>query len=1399
MGSSYDIGLDPQAEGIIPRVVRNIFEIIEQQDLIDGRRRTKVSVQFLEVYGEDIIDLLDVSKSSRVAIHENPQGEVYVTGATQTEVSSSEQMMRQLEKGTKQRTTASTKMNQSSSRSHAIFTVFLEQLIFSDIAEQSDDKSHAGYEPEPEIRRCKFAFVDLAGSERASRTGTEGKQFKEGIDINKGLFALGNVISALGDETKRGQHVPYRSSKLTRMLQDSLGGNSRTLMICCVSPAESNFYESLNALRYANRARNIRNKPVINRDPTNALIASLRDQVKVLACEILCSRSLVPATVPDFLDDEQAIAAIVEEYSSKYLADSQAIESKSQINSLVVPKLALSRGPAEIPGKQESMQDFGGALRPKPSLLAASHGDLLKLKNENTEVSLELEHQKALVKQLEARLADSESKNVRTIAERDFFRSKLAESCPDEFKRIFDASDGAETESSVNMMETYVKEIESLKSQLLAATLKSTISTDEFDEEEAFLEANLTNSVARIIQQTKASLFEEQEKVRNILAAESIPVDASAEEEPEVDEVNQVEDDVEQQESQERRQKILTAEVIELSQSIKLKEELLEQLVRSQQQYAAMKKFYEERLEELNRDLDAKESEREKLLAEIETLAKKPVVSKDREMELRGELKRRDQELVELRKSKTELSHLSNVQARVNEQMSRLQSEIKEMKSQRIELSKTLQTEKKNHLQELNLKMREIERLKRELSKSSNEIKKMSALNERNEAKLKKVLNDSITLRKKNTELQKTTVNRQPPTLSSVRQSARYVMATAARTIGNVFSSSSEAKTRSWLDSRISKISSRELELNDIQRQCQQQLVSADRKESLELKKSMLHEAIGTDNAQMLPAEEANVLIDVEERIDGPDTELRLRGESIASVERKLAQRTYMGKEETFDALRRTAANTLPGAQLLIKLLFDMMVESHKKIIELQETKDSALKQVKELQKENEEAAVRYRSLQRSHDIELSKAMKDYEEKLSGLFNYSNAGRLINLETVPEDKDDLAPRAIISSPRSRESVNLTRRMSVENLKSSVNASIQSLEVLHLNKQASSTGAITDESELMGQLINVKTLLKVSSEQVKSLKHQIDIDSYQQSVLKGQLEEAILTKEQLQQELSDKSFLIKFLEDELKMFREKVEEYKLQLPPLPAPTSHAHDQREENQDGDKADDEDALDIDEEEEFQKLAEEIHRTGLSKGYGSREIGKAPVYERLSDPSHYTGSIREVFKEDVVEKRRLVAQVKESKSKEAKPQTVAKLPSSEPDNAQDGVFTRLTGRARTAAEKLREIRSNPEAPITDAWARSNYASLEDRSLVKPRLSAPKPTIRAALVSPSKSTSEEVAQKQVRDKPDLFIETAEGVTLEFKSPHSNAGEDSSISRSSSPRGRDCFSDSPGSPRKSRP
>ena len=140
---------------------------------------------------------------------------------------------------------------------------------------------------------AKFHFVDLAGSERAKKTGATGSTLKEGISINRGLLSLGNVISALTDETKRSLHVPYRDSKLTRILQDSLGGNSRTSMIACISPAMFNFDESLNTLKYASRARNIKNKPIVNRDPNSALIAQLRQQLYELQKDLISFKSVM--------------------------------------------------------------------------------------------------------------------------------------------------------------------------------------------------------------------------------------------------------------------------------------------------------------------------------------------------------------------------------------------------------------------------------------------------------------------------------------------------------------------------------------------------------------------------------------------------------------------------------------------------------------------------------------------------------------------------------------------------------------------------------------------------------------------------------------------------------------------------------------------------------------------------------------------------------------------------------------------------------------------------------------------------------------------------------------------------------------------------------------------------
>ena len=158
-------------------------------------------------------------------------------------------------------------------------------------------------------------MVDLAGSERQSKTKAEGLRLKEGININLGLLALGNVISILGEDnpSNKVKHVPYRESKLTRILQDSLGGNSHTVMIACASPADSNMEETLNTLRYADRARKIKNKPFVNVDPQTAEICSLRQQVQELKTQIfqLTGGAGIPK---DFcMDNSSAINAFKEE------------------------------------------------------------------------------------------------------------------------------------------------------------------------------------------------------------------------------------------------------------------------------------------------------------------------------------------------------------------------------------------------------------------------------------------------------------------------------------------------------------------------------------------------------------------------------------------------------------------------------------------------------------------------------------------------------------------------------------------------------------------------------------------------------------------------------------------------------------------------------------------------------------------------------------------------------------------------------------------------------------------------------------------------------------------------------------------------------------------------------
>uniref|UniRef100_A0A3B5B829 Kinesin-like protein n=1 Tax=Stegastes partitus TaxID=144197 RepID=A0A3B5B829_9TELE len=258
---------DPDRRGVIPNSFQHIFTQISRTQ----NQKYLVRSSYLEIYQEEVRDLLCKDNNKKLDLKENPEFGVYVKDLSSVVTKNATEIEHVMNIGNQSRSVGFTNMNERSSRSHAIFVITVEC-------------SEVGPDGEDHIRVGKLNMVDLAGSERQSKTGAKGKRLKEAAKINLSLSALGNVISALVDG--KSTHVPYRDSKLTRLLQDSLGGNAKTVMIATVGPSHKNFEESLATLRYANRAKNIKNKPRINEDPKDALLREFQEEIARLKAQL---------------------------------------------------------------------------------------------------------------------------------------------------------------------------------------------------------------------------------------------------------------------------------------------------------------------------------------------------------------------------------------------------------------------------------------------------------------------------------------------------------------------------------------------------------------------------------------------------------------------------------------------------------------------------------------------------------------------------------------------------------------------------------------------------------------------------------------------------------------------------------------------------------------------------------------------------------------------------------------------------------------------------------------------------------------------------------------------------------------------------------------------------------
>ncbi|XP_027577358.2 kinesin-like protein KIF27 isoform X4 [Pipra filicauda] len=306
-GKTYTIGGDHIAsvavdeKGIIPRAIQELFQHISENRNINFY----VKVSYIEVYKEELRDLLELETSVKeLHIREDEKGNTVIVGAKEFQVECADEVISLLESGNAARRTGTTQMNEHSSRSHAIFTI--------SICQKQSAESQKNTDAARDLIASKFHFVDLAGSERVAKTGNTGERFKESIQINSGLLALGNVISALGDPKRKSVHIPYRDAKITRILKDSLGGNAKTVMITCISPSSLDFDESLNSLKYANRAKNIRNKPVVNYNPEKDRIDEMELEIRLLR-DALQNQQISNQYLHDLNEEKARISSLEEQ------------------------------------------------------------------------------------------------------------------------------------------------------------------------------------------------------------------------------------------------------------------------------------------------------------------------------------------------------------------------------------------------------------------------------------------------------------------------------------------------------------------------------------------------------------------------------------------------------------------------------------------------------------------------------------------------------------------------------------------------------------------------------------------------------------------------------------------------------------------------------------------------------------------------------------------------------------------------------------------------------------------------------------------------------------------------------------------------------------------------------
>ncbi|XP_070996906.1 kinesin-like protein KIF21A isoform X3 [Oncorhynchus clarkii lewisi] len=717
MGTGFDVNICEEELGIIPRAVGHLFRGIEERRQAATEQgkpvpEFKINAQFLELYNEEVLDLFESTRDmdgkrqkSTIKIHEDANGGIYTVGVTTRTVASEAEMMQCLKLGALSRTTASTQMNVQSSRSHAIFTIHLCQVRVcapddSGSSETDNRLANGSSEinSEFETLTAKFHFVDLAGSERLKRTGATGDRAKEGISINCGLLALGNVISALGDRSKRSTHVPYRDSKLTRLLQDSLGGNSQTVMIACISPSDRDFMETLSCLNYANRARNIKNKVMVNQDKASQQISALRTDIARLQMELM------------------------EYKTGKRMVGEDGMES---INDMVHENSMLQTENSNLRIRVKAMQETIDAQRARLTQYLSDQANqaLAKVGEGTEEIGNMIQNYIKEIEELRAKLLESEAvnENLRKTLSRANTRSSLYG-----VGGSFSPAQLAPEREASDIIEMAKKDLEKLKKK--ERKKKKSVVKEEVPDNEQERGNDEAEGDDHVSDHEEGEELEGEDEEYEMEGEESSD-----------------ESDSEELDEKENFQ----ADLANITCEIAIKQKLIDELENSQRRLHTLKQQYEQKLMMLQSKIRDTQLERDKVLhnmGSMETCTEGK--AKKIKLEYEKKLSSMNKEMQKLQSAQKEHARLLKNQSQYEKQLKKLNQDVAEMKKTKVGLMRQMkEVQEKNRASECR-RNREIATLKKDQRKHEHQLRQLEAQKRQQDLILRRKNEEVTALRK---------------------------------------------------------------------------------------------------------------------------------------------------------------------------------------------------------------------------------------------------------------------------------------------------------------------------------------------------------------------------------------------------------------------------------------------------------------------------------------------------------------------------------------------------------------------------------------------------------------------------------------------------------------------------